>query len=242
MSTMQRLTFLNLKRNRVRTVVTVIGILLSTALMTVVTGIVSSSRQSLIEAEINSRGDWTIGLIGSFDEHSASELSLHRDVEYVYEQTPIGTAKFDSKSAYKPFVELIGISENSFENCHRCTLAEGSYPQSPDEILLTPQFLKYSKQNYRAGDKITFAVGCRWAKNSVDKNALPEYGSERWYQTYLGEYQTYEPEKEDFITEFTKTYTVSGILETAKGGLESDSSANAVKLFTGLTYDESSRS
>ena len=242
MSTMQRLTFLNLKRNRVRTVVTVIGILLSTALMTVVTGIVSSSRQSLIEAEINSWGDWTIGLIGSFDEHSASELSLHRDVEYVYEQTPIGTAKFDSKSAYKPFVELIGISENSFENCHRCTLAEGSYPQSPDEILLTPQFLKYSKQNYRAGDKITFAVGCRWAKNSVDKNALPEYGSERWYQTYLGEYQTYEPEKEDFITEFTKTYTVSGILETAKGGLESDSSANAVKLFTGLTYDESYRS
>ena len=101
MSTMQRLTFLNLKRNRVRTVVTVIGILLSTALMTVVTGIVSSSRQSLIEAEINSWGDWTIGLIGSFDEHSASELSLHRDVEYVYEQTPIGTAKFDSKSAYK---------------------------------------------------------------------------------------------------------------------------------------------
>ena len=242
MSTMQRLTFLNLKRNRVRTVVTVIGILLSTALMTVVTGIVSSSRQSLIEAEINSWGDWTIGLIGSFDEHSASELSLHRDVEYVYEQTPIGTAKFDSKSAYKPFVELIGISENSFENCHRCTLAEGRYPQSPDEILLTPQFLKYSKQNYRAGDKITFAVGCRWAKNSVDKNALPEYGSERWYQTYLGEYQTYEPEKEDFITEFTKTYTVSGILETAKGGLESDSSANAVKLFTGLTYDESYRS
>ncbi len=59
MSAMQKLTLLNLKRNRVRTVVTIIGIVLSAALMTVVTGVVSSGRQTLIDTAINQNGDWT---------------------------------------------------------------------------------------------------------------------------------------------------------------------------------------
>ena len=242
MSTMQKLTLLNLKRNRVRTIVTIIGIILSTALMTVVTGVVSGGRQTLIDTAINQYGDWTIKLDGAFNKDSANDLSQHRSVQVVYEQTPIGMAKFDSKSAYKPFVKLIGISENSFENCHRCTLSEGRYPKTADEILLTPQFVKYANKTYHEGDKITLAVGGRWAKNGVDKNNLPKYHSVEWFQTYLGEHQNVEPENEEFITEFTKTYTVSGILQTAEGDLESDSSANAIKLFTGITYDNTQRS
>ena len=242
MSTMQKLTLLNLKRNRVRTVVTIIGIILSTALMTVVTGVVSSGRQTLIDTAINQNGDWTIGLTGAFDENSAHDLRQHRSVQAVYEQAPVGVARFDSKSAYKPFVKLIGMSENSFESCHPCTLAEGHYPKTADEILLTPQFMKFSNKAYHTGDKLTLDVGGRWAKNSVDKNDLPAYHTEKWFQTYLGEYQPYEPENEEFITEFTKTYTVSGVLQTAEGDLGSDSTANAIKLFTGLTYDKAQRS
>ena len=242
MSAMQKLTMLNLKRNRVRTIVTIIGIILSAALMTVVTGVVSSGRQTLTDTAVNQSGDWTISLSGAFNEASAKELSQHRSVQAVYEQAPVGVAKFDSKSAYKPFVKLIGMSENSFENCHPCTLAEGHYPKAADEILLTPQFVKYANKTYHAGDKITLGVGGRWTKNSVDKNDLPKYNSREWFETYLGEHHIYEPENEEFITEFTKTYTVSGVLQTAEGDLESDSSANAIKLFTGLTYDKTQRS
>ena len=94
MSTMQKLTLLNLKRNRVRTIVTIIGIILSTALMTVVTGVVSSGRQTLIDTAINQNGDWTVRLDGAFDEESANDLRQHRSVQAVYVQTPVGTAKF----------------------------------------------------------------------------------------------------------------------------------------------------
>lgn len=242
MSTMQKLTLINLKRNRVRTVVTIIGIILSTALMTVVTGVVSSGRQTLIDTAINLSGDWTIALTGAFDETSANDLSRHRSVQAVYAQTPIGMAKFDSKSAYKPFVKLIGMSENSFESCHPCTLAEGHYPKTADEILLTPQFVKYANKTYHTGDTITFDIGGRWVKNGVDKNNLPAYYSTEWFQTYRDEHQNYEPENEVFITAFIKTYTVSGILQTASGDLASDSTANAIRLFTGLNYDKTQRS
>ena len=183
MSTMQKLTLLNLKRNRVRTIDTIIGIILSTALMTVVTGVVSSGRQTLLDTAINQSGDWTIDLTGAFDENTANDLSQHRGVQAVYEQTPIGMAKFDSKSAYKPFVKLIGISENSFENCHRCTLAEGHYTKTGDEILLTSQFVKIASKTYHTGDKITLDVGGRWEKKSVDKNNMPNYHSIRRFKT-----------------------------------------------------------
>ncbi len=89
MSAMQKLTLLNLKRNRVRTVVTIIGIVLSAALMTVVTGVVSSGRQTLIDTAINQNGDWTVRLDGAFDEESANDLRQHRSVQAVYVQTPV---------------------------------------------------------------------------------------------------------------------------------------------------------
>ncbi|MBQ6387670.1 MAG: ABC transporter permease [Ruminococcus sp.] len=242
MSTMRKLTMLNLNRNRTRTAVTIVGIMLSAALVTVVTGIVTSGRQSLVETEVNICGDWSVAVKGDFDANTAESLAQNRDVEHVYEKTPVGTAKFLFKSEYKAYVNLSGLSENTYENCYRCELEEGHYPQSSDEILLTPQFVSFAPQTYHVGDTITLDVGGRWEKGTVTKQSIPAFESEGWEEHSRETNPLYDPDKEDFIPEFTKTYTVAGILKTAKGYLESDSSSTEIRLFTGRTYDKSERS
>ena len=241
MRAMTKLTVLSLKRNRVRTAVTIIGIMLSAALMTVVGGVAASSRQTMEEMEINMSGDWSIELTGSFDDSTTQRLMQETGAAAAYTELTVGTAKFDSKSAYKPYVELTGLSENSYENAYRCSLAEGHYPTNDSEILLTPQFVKYAAHEYHTGDVITLEVGTRWQKGAVDRNNLPAVGSPQYQEYYRGD-RAGLPGEEEFVSEFTKRYTVSGILETATGGLAPRASSDSVRLFTGLPRDKGQRS
>ncbi len=60
MDLLKKLTIKNLKLNKKRTIVTIIGILLSVALITAVATIYSSSISSLIEFETYEKGDFHV--------------------------------------------------------------------------------------------------------------------------------------------------------------------------------------
>ena len=237
MNTMKRLTLSDLRRNRVRTVMTILGIMLSTALITVVTGMAECARQSYINSEIINQGDWTIGIKGRFDENTAQKLAERSDVFAVYESTPVGVARFDSASAFKPYVNLTGISPNTCEQCCKSELEKGRYPESADELLLTPQFMHFSKKAYDVGDTVTLSVGSRWEKGRVTKTSIPNRNTDEYNSLHIPDDMDYTPEKEELVEEFTKTYTVTGILKNADGGLQQSSSSGAVAVYTGINYD-----
>ena len=52
MKLLNKLTLKNLRRNKVRTIVTIVGIMLSAALITVVSGMALSGRQAMIDAQM----------------------------------------------------------------------------------------------------------------------------------------------------------------------------------------------
>ena len=63
MNIMNRFTLQTLYKNKLRTLVTIIGIILSTAMFTGVTSIVTSLQQYLINLEINDNGRSNAALI-----------------------------------------------------------------------------------------------------------------------------------------------------------------------------------
>ena len=65
MKILNKLTLKNLRLNKSRTLVTVIGIMLSTALITFVAGIASSAQQTLINLQIYSGGDYEYRFSGN---------------------------------------------------------------------------------------------------------------------------------------------------------------------------------
>lgn len=58
MNVLNRLTIKNLKLNRKRTIVTIVGIVLATALLVAVTTIATSMRESLIVRQKQKEGDF----------------------------------------------------------------------------------------------------------------------------------------------------------------------------------------
>ena len=62
MKLLNRLTFKNIKLNKRRTMVIVVAIMLSTALLTAVAGMVSSLRDSLILRQKEKNGDFQVAV------------------------------------------------------------------------------------------------------------------------------------------------------------------------------------
>ena len=80
MNALNKLSLKNLRLNKSRTVVTIIGILLSAALITVVAGVASSGQQTMLGAEINYSGDYDLMLNGNITSGDIDDISANRNV------------------------------------------------------------------------------------------------------------------------------------------------------------------
>ena len=98
MDLLKKLTIKNLKLNKKRTIVTIIGIMLSVALITAVATMYSSSISSLIEFETYEKGDFHVAFYNVPIEE-VNNLKNNRKIDEVFLTQDIGYAKLeDSKN------------------------------------------------------------------------------------------------------------------------------------------------
>ena len=212
MNTLNKLTLKNLKLNKSRTIVTIIGILLSTALITVVAGIAASGQQTMINAEINFSGDYDLSLSGNITDKDVKEISTNRNVESVYIEDNSGVAQMPTyKNETRPYAYIQALSAQAFTDCFNLPLESGRYPQNSSELLLTQTFVLNSAQKYEIGDTITLELGER---KTVDGESIIDVSN--YNKTYKinenGEAETIDCE-EHFETQSTKTFKIVGILD-----------------------------
>ena len=155
MSILNRLTIKNLRLNKKRTIVTIIGIILSTALMVGI-GLLFSSFQDLMIRD-------TIGYNGKY-EANYSDVDLDKlnnikdkDFTYFYEK-PIGFSKTQSSNEYKPYMYITSVNKEYFDELK---LIEGSFPKNENEIVISNHVITNGGLNYKVGDIVTFTYGSR---------------------------------------------------------------------------------
>ncbi|MGN0490852.1 ABC transporter permease [Ruminococcus sp.] len=212
MNTLNKLTLKNLKLNKSRTIVTIIGILLSTALITVVAGIAASGQQTMINGQINFSGNYDLSLYGNVTTEAVKEIGANRNVETVYLKDNSGVAKMPTfKNETRPYAYIQNLSAQAFTDCFNLPLESGRYPQNSSELLLTQAFVSNSAQKYEVGDTITLEIGER--KNADGENILDvgDYGK-GFIIDENGDTQTVDCE-EYFETQSKKTYKIVGILD-----------------------------
>lgn len=155
MSILNRLTIKNLRLNKKRTIVTIIGIILSTALMVGI-GLLFSSFQDLMIRD-------TIGYNGKY-EANYSDVDLDKlnnikdkDFTYFYEK-PIGFSKIESSNEYKPYMYITGVNKEYF---NELKLVDGSFPKNEKEVVISNHVITNGGLNYKVGDIVTFTYGSR---------------------------------------------------------------------------------
>ncbi len=228
MELLNRLTIKSLKLNKKRTIVTIIGIILATALITGVATLISSFQASIIEYEKSQNGDFHY----AFKDVSIEELKYiekNRNIELFYITQDIGYSKFEeSKNEYKPYLYLMGYTKEAIKNLN-IDLLEGRLPENEKEIVISKHIQTNGKVDLKIGDELTLEIGKRISgEYELDQNN--PYTLEEDYKTEtktegLNEDNNTEKDTEEFIPEelvpeFTQKYKIVGIMERPSWNIE----------------------
>lgn len=160
MNILNKLTIKNLKLNKKRSLGTIIGIILSVALICAVSNMVSSFRETLIQNAINESGYWHIRLYNVSND-KLKRLKLNKDIDNIYTISEDGYAKLDTiKNEYKPYLKFYGMNKEAFNNLE-FKLIKGRFPKDDNEIIISEHLNKNGKANLKNDDEITVNVGDR---------------------------------------------------------------------------------
>lgn len=205
MSILNDLTIKNLKLNKKRTIVTIIGIILSTALMVGIGLLFSSFQDYMIRETISYNGKYE----AEYGDVSLDKLNSidKKDFSYFY-QKAIGFSKFDSANEYKPYIYISSVDKEYFNELH---LISGRFAENDSELVISNHINTNGGASYKIGDIITLKYGERVIEG-VNTLANNEY---------------YEEETLNIVGE--KTYTIVGIVE--RSNFE-DYSASGYSTFT----------
>lgn len=218
MNLMKTLTLKNLKLNRKRTIVTIVGIILATALLSALVTLVSSFQYSMIEYQKQKDGDFHV----KFSNVKMSELSEfknNRNIESTFETMGMGFAKLNGcKNEDKPYAYVMATDEAGFERgCFN--LIEGRMAKNEDEIVIPRHLKTNGRIDIKVGDEITLDIGKRYDSNT---------------ESVISENCAYENETETLTDTVTKHYKVVGIMERPGYGMEDYSAAG----YTFVTYSD----
>lgn len=205
MKLLNKLTLKNLRLNKVRTIVTIVGIMLSAALITVVSGMALSGRQTMIDGQTEWSGNYDVAL-DIIDTAKIDKIRQNRNVENAFYKERLGYARTKNADGEICDYSVLAMSENTYGNCFKIDLIKGKFPTNSGEAVVTKSFKTQDGKNVKVGDKITLDVGVLTDK---DGNVLDEEGIHNLLQKDFNKCSI-------IIDTVKRTYTVTGIIERPK--------------------------
>ena len=195
MNIFNKVALQGLKKNRTRTLVTIVGVVLSAAMITAVVTFGTSLLNYLINGSIAKYGDWHV----NFEDVNSSFVAKQTSNEKVASTASfenIGYAKLNgAKSSEKPYLFIAGFNKETFDTLP-ITLISGRLPKNSSEVLVPSHIAAKAGVKISVGDTITLAVGNREADGQT-----------------LTQHDSYRTGEETLVPVTEKTYTVVGICD-----------------------------
>ncbi len=220
MNIVNKLTLRHLKENKKRTVITVIGIIISVAMITA-TCVSVTSLLSLFEKSTRyNSGDWHCQLLSATAEQ-VQKLSENRDLKYValytnHEEEGYGF-NIHNRERESLGVGSIGAGNRDYFSAFLTAPYTGNVPSNENEIMVTQDFLTKNKLDWKLGDVVTIDIGKRTQvyEDGVVEPIVGKYSIGETFQS-IGE----------------KKFTVVGILQ------EKNEPTRSIPILRGLATGE----
>jgi len=177
MNIFQKVTLKNLKENRTRTLVTIIGIILSAAMFSATTISISSLQHYLIQSTIYEKGNW-YGAGYGLSAENLETISSDKQVKKAISMELIGfSALKDYNNDYKPYLCVYGIQQD-FTTMMPIHLTQGRMPENKNELLLPDHLFTNGGINYQLDSTLELNLGNRVDKEGTLLNNQVEYQNE----------------------------------------------------------------
>ncbi|MGB8455917.1 MAG: FtsX-like permease family protein [Anaerocolumna sp.] len=198
MNIVNKLTLRYLGKNKSRTMVTIIGVIISVAMIAATSSIGASFMDMLQRSIISQSGNWQTeweGVPGS----GIGKITSSADIKDTLISHTVGFGELPgSNNSQRPYVYI--WEYNSFD-LSAITLKEGRLPENENELVISTQLLDTSGVEYHIGDKVTFDIGTRSIMEDNVKTSLDN--------TYFYE------EGEEFTKTGKREYTITGIVDAS---------------------------
>lgn len=173
MNIIAKLTFRHLKSNVKRTVVTLIGIIISVAMVASVFTSAISFMNFMAETSIAYGGNWHTSY-ESVSLENVAPLKEDKNIEeYGYGANIAQVNVRPDTQSSKSYTVLEAMDENMMD-IYGIKLAEGRMPQNTREIVVRRDFLEDNDLKWKVGDKVTIpTIG--YAENATDDYVDTQY-------------------------------------------------------------------
>lgn len=165
MNLLNKLTIKNLKLNKRRTIVTIIGIMLSVALINAVATMYFSGMSSIIKAQKATSGDYHT-VFYNVPLNDVKTIQNNRNIENITKLKYLGMSKFKSNVSQIPYVSVVAVEKDNM-NKLGMYLAKGRLPDNENEMVITNHLNNIMSTNYSIGDKVTLEIGDRYSKDNI---------------------------------------------------------------------------
>ena len=238
MNILNKFTLKSLSKNKKRTIVTIIGVALSAALICAVAGMFMSFQKTLIETEKQMTGNFHL----RFDDVPTEELKYienNKNINGFFYSSSLGYSLLENcQNEDKPYLYVLGLDDDALKNSG-LTLIEGRMPQNENEIVLSNHMITNGKVKFDIGDTITLNIGKRVNQEGYELDqSNPYYSQDNSYETYNAETGEKldsgfnEKSIEEIIDTKSKTYKVVGYIDRPSYIMESYSSPG----YTAITH------
>ncbi len=170
MNIISKLTLRHLEGNKKRTIVTILGIAMSTALISAMLLGVFSFFKFMGKISILSDGN----IHAAFSEVTEDQVQALKgddriDIVGITNTDPkISGVRLDSGKADRFRIGNIECGDENFWKQKVVSEYEGTLPTNSSEIAVEENYLKDNGFNMHVGDKLTFEQGCRYVNNVSD--------------------------------------------------------------------------
>lgn len=213
MNIFKQFTKRSLKKNKTRTLVTIIGIILSVAMFTATIEAFVTVQDYLINYAEMYNGKYHVG----FYDVEYDDISIISEDERVEKYTfvqEIGYAEIGSSNEYKPYLYIAGIPSD-FTDIMPIHLTEGRLPQNSNEIVVSDHLYTNGSVQLKLGQEITLEVGQRqWSELvNISDEENKKLDGDSWAkltQEYPLLKNEGEEAREQIANTTKKTYTVVG--------------------------------
>jgi putative ABC transport system permease protein len=204
---MNKVTSRSLKKNKARTIVTIIGIILSAAMITAVTTLIASMQNYMVNLSIAEEGNWHAAFHNIHYEHYEKIKDLD-EVEKAVPLREIGYSLLEGcTNEHKPYLYLLELDKEAFDMLP-IHLLRGRLPQNENEVVISEHIHTNGGVAYQLGDTLKLDIGQRISEDSM----------------ILGQKDSFV-KAEDGVSERlevneTRSYTVVGIMKRLSYRLE----------------------
>lgn len=165
MNIVNTLTIRHLKQNKRRTLVTIIGVIISVAMVTAVATLGFSFLDLMKRQTIAESGEWHV-LYQNVSKEQLEAIQNDDATKVVTITKELGFAPLaGADNSSKPYLFIQAYNAQGFTH-FPIQLSKGRLPQTDKEVVISEAIVKNAKVNYEIGDHLTLSVGERFEKGS----------------------------------------------------------------------------